>query len=506
VGSTSERNPSLWVSTSDATAFAPLESDRAADVVVVGAGITGLTAARLLAAAGASVVVIDAGPLCAGATGYTTAKVTALHGLVYRELIARHGIERATAYAAANHAAIADVAAFVADDGIECDFTRASAYTYTEQAAHRGDIEAEVEAARRCGLDADATSETELPFPVDRAVVLHDQAHFHPRRYCIGLAHAVTQAGSAVHERTRALHVENAADGCTVRTDRGTLRADHVVLATHLPFPHDGAFFARAHPYRSYAIAVQPGAGALRGMYLSAETPTRSVRPTANGWLIVGGEGHKTGHDPHTMQRYEALESWARQRFAVETVGFRWSAQDYKTVDGFPYVGRIEARKSRVLVATGFRKWGMTNGTAAARIIADTIAGRDNPWAKAFDATRVAPNASAKRLAQENIAVGWRFVADRLKALRPRRADDLQVGEGAVVHLDGDKVAAMRDDDGTLRAVSAKCTHLGCVVAFNEAERTWDCPCHGSRFDADGHVIEGPAVDDLAPRAARPPA
>jgi Rieske Fe-S protein len=260
----------------------------------------------------------------------------------------------------------------------------------------------------------------------------------------------------------------------------------------------EGAYFARAHPYRSYAMAVRLAGDRPRGMYISAESPTRSVRSTADGWVVLGGEGHKVGHDDDTRQRYRVLEEWATEHFDIETIGYRWSAQDYETVDGVPYIGPLTDNHDRVWIATGFRKWGMSNGTVAALILADRIAGRVSPWAEAFDSRRRAPKASAKTFVVENAEVGVRFVGDRLRSRKAPPAAELQPGEGGLVDLDGRTVAGYRDDDGALHAVSPTCTHLGCRVAFNTAERSWDCPCHGSRFDVDGRVLQGPAVKDLA--------
>jgi len=303
--------------------------------------------------------------------------------------------------------------------------------------------------------------------------------------------------GGSVHEHTTARAVETASSAVSVTTNGGTITADRVVLATHLPFLDRGGFFARAHPYRSYAVAARLRHAAPDGMYISVEEPTRSLRPAPDGRIIVGGEGHKTGHEPDTRRCYAALEAWGRTHFDIESIDYRWSAQDYHPVDGFPYVGQLTPRQERVLVATGFRKWGMTNGTAAAQILADRIVGRDNPWATAFDSTRVAPRPSAGPFVQENLGVAARFVADRIAVLHAPTADSLQPGEGGIVRRDGGRAACYRDETGSLHAVSTTCTHLGCQVTFNTAERTWDCPCHGSRFDVDGHVLEGPAVKDL---------
>jgi glycine/D-amino acid oxidase-like deaminating enzyme/nitrite reductase/ring-hydroxylating ferredoxin subunit len=466
-------------------------------VVIVGAGITGLTLARMLVEAGATVVVLDSGPVCAGATGYTTAKVTALHRLVYRELIDRHGVERARAYADANQNAVRTVAELAKADNIECDLSAAAAVTYTERDERVADIEAEADACGRVGIPVELTTGTELPYPVKAAVRLDDQLHFHPRRYCVGLARRIVAMDGAVHEDTRAMKVTTGPSGVSVTTTRGTVAAEFAVVATHLPFLDRGGFFARAHPYRSYALSMRLRRDVPEAMYISAEDPTRSLRPAPGGRLIVGGEGHKTGRDPDTRQRYAALEAWARSRFDVEEIEQRWSAQDYLTVDGLPYVGRIRRNEERVLVATGFRKWGMTNGTAAAQMLADTILRRDNAWQHAFDASRLAPRPSLVSFIRENIDVARRFLGDRFARPRAGTANTLAAGQAGIVDHENRRTACYRDQEGSIHAVSPTCTHLGCEVTFNTAERTWDCPCHGSRFDIDGRVLEGPAVKDL---------
>jgi glycine/D-amino acid oxidase-like deaminating enzyme/nitrite reductase/ring-hydroxylating ferredoxin subunit len=504
MGSPNEVNPSPWFADEPDVNFPGLDGDVRTDVVVVGAGITGLTLARMLVDAGVRVVVIDAGPVCAGVTGYTTAKVTALHRLIYGELVERHGEERARAYAVANESAVKRVAAFAEADAIDCDLVRAPAVTYTQRREHVADVEREVETARKLGLAVEFTTTTSLPYPVLAAVRLDNQLHLHPRRYCLGLARQVVAQGGSVHEHTRARGVESGLSGVIVQSNNGTIHADRAVLATHMPFLDRGGFFAREHPYRSYALAGRLGQAAPAGMYISVEDPTRSLRPAPRGRLIVGGEGHKTGQETDTRRHYAALESWAREHFDLESIDYRWSAQDYHTVDGYPYVGQLTAREERVFVATGFRKWGMTNGTAAAQILADRILGRGNAWADAFDATRIAPGPSAVGFLKENLGVARHFVADRVAALRAPTADSLAPGEGGIARHNGVRAACYRDEEGSLHAVSMTCTHLGCQVTFNTAERTWDCPCHGSRFDTDGRVLEGPAVRDLPSKTSAP--
>jgi len=347
----------------------------------------------------------------------------------------------------------------------------------------------------RAGLAASFTTDTELPYEVLGAIRVEDQAQFHPRMFCLGLAEAIVGAGSALYERTRALEL----DGRTVVTDRGRISAGAVVVTSHIPFVDAGGYFGRMEPKRSYALAAQVRGERPRGMYISVDEPSRSIRSTASGWLIIGGEGHKVGHDDDTRQRYAALEAWASDTFDTEPVEHRWSAQDYQSADGLPFIGSLPGHAG-AFVATGFGKWGMTNGVASAMILRDLVQGRDNPWAATFDATRVAAKQSVKSVVSANVDVAKRFVGDRVAALQSPDAAELAPGEGGIVSLDGDTVAAFRDDEGTLHALSPTCTHLGCRVSFNTAERSWDCPCHGSRFDVDGHVLQGPATKDLLPK------
>lgn len=469
------------------------------DVVVIGAGITGLTTALLVQRQGRRVAVLDMDRIGMGTTGGTTGKVTSLHGLTYTKLAKKHGKERARLYGEANQAAIDEVERTVTDLDIDCDFQRAAAFTYTAKAEHRKKIEEEVEVAAGLGLPATLTNTTTLPLPVEAAVRFDNQAHFHPRRYCLGLAEHITANGGHVFEHTRSLDVNERGEGAVVRTPGGEVRAEQVVVATLLPFVDRGGFFAKARPTRSYGLALRLHQPAPAGMWLSLESPTRSTRPWPGGGregLIVVGGSHPTGHEENTEHYYDDLEHWARSAFEVEAVEHRWSAQDYVTADDVPYVGR-SPRMARTFVATGFKKWGLTNGTAAAIILADLLAGRDNPWLAVFDATRIGDARSVKKLVEENLHVAKRFVADRLARLHAPDVAHLEPGQGGMVKVDGDAVGAYRDDEGQVHAVAITCTHMACTLHWNSAERSWDCPCHGSRYSYTGRLLNGPAVEDL---------
>jgi glycine/D-amino acid oxidase-like deaminating enzyme/nitrite reductase/ring-hydroxylating ferredoxin subunit len=503
MGNLHERNPSIWVGTTPATDYPPLDGDLTVDVAVIGGGITGLTTATLLKRAGATVAVIEAGRIAAGATGYTTAKVTSLHTLIYAELVRRYGAERARIYADANQQAIEWVANFARDNGIDCDLVRLPALTYTEDPDHTADIEAEVDASKQLGLPASLTDTTDLPFPILNAVRFENQVAFNPRKYCLGMAALLPGEGSHLFELTRATGVEDA-DPCVVTTERGTVRAAQVVIATELPIIDNGKYYAKTSPSRSYGLAARIDAPAPQGLYLGVGQGGRSVRPYRTGaqeYLIVVGEDHPVGDDPDTRRRYAALDAWARERFPVRSIDYRWSAQDYMPADHIPYIGRMTTDTERLYTATGFKKWGLSTGTFAAQIISDAILGHNNPWASFFKATRLDLAHSAGKLIGANVEVAKHFVGDKLSTMNPPSVDTLAPGEGGIVDLAGEKVAASRDDAGTLAALSPNCTHLGCRVSWNTAEWSWDCPCHGSRFDREGHVIHAPAVHDLEPKS-----
>ena len=488
---------SVWIETGPALPECPeLDGDERADVAVIGGGIVGITTALLLVEGGASVALVEAGRLGHGVTGNTTAKVTSQHGLIYSRLRSRFGADGARAYGEANEAALAWMAERVERDGIECDFRRRPAYAYATDAVQRRKAESEAEAAEEAGLPADFTQATPLPFEVEGAVRFDDQAEFHVSRYLAGLVRALD---CPIFERSRAVEVDTG-EPCVVKTPGGTITADRVVVATHYPFLDRSLAFARVHPQRSYAIACRIAGTPPEGMFITAGSPTRSVRGVpldGDELLLVGGEGHRTGTGGDTRERYRALEEFAREHWDVRSVEYRWSAQDNTTLDGVPYVGPLTPRSDRVLMATGFAKWGMTNGTAAAMILSDRLLGRENEWAELFNPNRLTPRASAVRFVKENAEAGVRFVRDRVANPGRGTIDDLAPGEGDVVRHDGKKVAAYRDEDGAVVAVSPVCTHLGCQVNFNAAERSWDCPCHGSRFAPDGSVLQGPAVHRL---------
>lgn len=503
---------SYWIDASGpGTGYPAQEGDVRADVAVLGGGIVGLTAAALLKRVGKRVALAEMSRVGTGVTGHSTAKITSQHELVYADLAQRFGDAGARAYAEANQAALERIAGFVEEDAIDCSFERQPNYVFTESEEYLPTLRREARVAAGLGLPASFSERTPLPFPVLGAVRFEDQAQFDAYAYLLGLAAEVDGDGSNVYENTRALDVKDAVgeagtgSPCVVRTDRGTITADEVVIATHVPFPFKGEYWGKSSARRAYVIAgaVDP-AKVPDGMYINAESPSRSVRyaRTREGetLLLVCGEGHKPGQASDTVERYERLEGWARERFGVTDLRYRWSTQDYWPADGIPFVGRLGLGSRRVWTATGFSSWGITGGTAAAMILTDLISGRENPHARLFDSLRVGIFFK-KGLYEQGADVGKRLVGDWVSAPEAAETSEVGTGEGKILRRGPEKVAAYRDEDGTLHAVSAVCTHLGCVVQWNAAEKSWDCPCHASRFDVDGKLLQGPAVRDLGRRS-----
>lgn len=494
-------NLSYWVETAPPPEFTPLTSDVSADVCVIGGGIVGITTAVLLKRAGLKVALVEMDRVLRGTTGYTTAKVTSGHGVVYSHLESKHGPETAALYARANEDGLDTVRSLA--EGIACDLEEKTNYVYSESPGQVETLEREAAAAGRAGLEASFVSETDLPFAVAGAVAQHGQAQFHPLKYLNPLAKEIAGEGSYVFDRTKALGVQEGSP-CCVRTEAGSIECEKVVVATNYPILDRGLFFPRVHPKRSYCLSgVVPHDKLADGMYITSDEPTRSIRTIPDGdrtLLLVGGEGHNVGQESDTGKHYRNLEQWARERFGLREVTHRWSTQDGVPVDGIPYVGTLRRSSEDLFVATGLKKWGMTNGTTAAVLLADLILRRENPYASLYDPHRLTVGPSASKFVEENMKVGARFFKDRVAHPQRRGANDIAPGEAAVVGIGANQVAAYRDEGGALHAVSAVCTHLGCIVNWNPAEKTWDCPCHGSRFGFDGRVIHGPAVKDLEPR------
>ena len=494
------RTDSLWRATHQPGGFAPLPGTIEADVAVVGAGITGLTAALILCRAGKRVALIERDTIGSGETGNTTSHLTEAVDARFQTLIKDFGEDGARMVAQSSREAIDWIESVVREAGVDCGFARVPGYLYTERKEDVEWLANELDAARRAGCPVQWSDRAPLPFQTHGAVRWDNQGQLHATAYLDGLLKEAISHGLQVFENTQVVGVHEDAP-CRVETDHGTVRAADIFVAANVPVNNRVLLHTKIAAYRSYAIAAPVPPDFVNGLFWDTDDPYHYTRAQSVGrttYLIVGGEDHKTGQESDTERCFDRLIAYTRQRFGDLQPEFRWSGQIIEPVDGLPYIGR-NAVQQRVFVATGYAGNGMTFGTLAGMLGADLILGHANPYAALYDATRVKPIAAIVDYVKENVGFPAHLITDRLTSVNAedRAVQSLKAGEGAIFDSDEGKVAVCRDGNGMVHACSAVCTHLGCDVSWNGGEQTWDCPCHGSRFSPDGAVINGPAVGAL---------
>ena len=447
------RNKSIWL-LEEGDEYPRLKGDIVVDVAIAGGGIAGLTAAYMLKKAGLKVAVVEANKIAEGVSGHTTGKITSQHDLIYNKLSQKSDIDTAKLYARANQDAIERIEQIINQEKIECNFLRQDAYIYTCIKNKKKDIEQEAKAALNMGIKSELTKETGLPFEVELALRFKNQAMFHPVKYLRSLAKKINGDGSFIFEKSRVTKVDNA----LLKTNGGSITADNVIIATHFPIMNTpGLYFVKMYQHRSYLVALE-GARALDGMYISYEKDGKSFR-MFDKYLLVCGADHKTGKEG-SISHYDMLEEYAKLTFPGANIFTEWSAQDCLSPDIIPYIGRYSSKTPKIYVATGFAKWGMTGGTVAGIILSDMILERENEFEEIFS-----PQREKTLLTLGNVAVNVSEVT----------------GEYA---------------RGILKKTPV-CTHLKCKLTWNIDEKSWDCPCHGSRFNEHGSIIEAPAVLNL---------
>lgn len=471
---------SIWSRDTEIPKREPLNGNLYTEAAIIGAGMTGILTAFFLQELGFHVVVLEADRIGSGQTKNTTAKITSQHGLLYDGLIQSIGESKAGLYARANEKAIAEYEKIIREREIACQFERLPSYLYS---VSQGEcLKKEAQAAAKLGIKASFTTQTSLPFAVQGAVRFENQAQFHPLKFLQEIAKKLT-----IYEQTRVLKVKKN----LIFTDRGTVRADHIVFATHYPILNvPGMYFLRQHQERSYVTAlrrVEP----LDGMYYGIDKGGLSFR-SAGDILLLGGCAERTGKAQEDCGcPYRYLERYAEQYFPNKEVVARWSAQDCVTHDGIPFIGNYSVLRPDWYVATGYKKWGMTTSMIAARLLCDSICGMENPYVPLFTPKRFYSfglGAFAKDAGES--AAGLFKGAFHLPALE---AEKLKNGQGGIVRIGGERYACYRDENGKLYKMSARCPHMGCELAWNPAEKSFDCPCHGSRFSYDGRLLDNPA-------------
>ena len=460
-----------------------LNKDIKTDVLVIGAGIAGILTAYMLKQKGREVVVIDAAEIASGNTKNTTAKITSQHDLIYSKLITEFGEEKARQYAKANELAIKKYKEIIEDKRIECDFEEKSAYVYSLNEVDV--LKEEVEAAKKLGIDAEFVQEVNLPFKIKGAVKFNNQAQFNPLKFLRGISNELV-----IYENTRALEIKEN----LVVTSGGNITANNIVVATHYPIMNaPGYYFMKMHQERSYVLALE-NTSEIDGMYIDLNKEGYSFR-TYNNLLLLGGISHRTGENEDGGS-YDELRKVAKRLYSKAKEKYYWSAQDCMTIDGIPYIGRYSSETPNIYVATGFNKWGMTSSMVSAMIISDMILEKENDFSEIFSPRRFDLSLSINNIANDLIETAKNFIAQ--KAYIPSsEIEHIKNGHGGIIEYNGEKVGVYKNKEGKEFFVSTKCTHLGCQLSWNADELTWDCPCHGSRFDYKGRLIGSPATKDL---------
>jgi Glycine/D-amino acid oxidases (deaminating) len=500
VGKYMESPPrSYWMASSPTTHYPVLDEDINVEVAIIGGGFAGISAAYMLTKAGVKVAILEADHILQGTTGHTTAKITSQHYLIYDKLVKKMGEERAQQYANANEAAIGIIEKIAKENNIECDYIPQNAYVYTLEDKYVDKINDEEKAASLLGIKASCLDKIPLPFTIKAALQYENQAQFNPLKFLIPLAKIITEKGNKIYEQSRIVDIEDD-DGYTIITNRGNkVRAEKLIIASHYPCYNKSALhFTRIYASRSYVIALKAKEKYPGGMYITAENSGFSYRsqPTDDGELIfVGGESHKTGQGGDTAKHYEVLINQSHEKFTIEDIPYRWSAQDCMTMDELPLVGHYNSNTPNLYIATGFMKWGMTNSIASATILKDLIVEGRSPWKDVYNPSRDTILASTKNFVVENLNVAEKLLEGKL--MPASDPDDMEPGEGKKIKVDGQKSKAYRDEKGELHVVDPTCMHMGCELSWNSAEKSWDCPCHGSRYALDGTIIEGPTVNPL---------
>lgn len=491
---------SYWYQDVKLPSFKELDQSIKTEVAIIGAGMTGITTAYLLSQKGLKVTVIDAGSVISSTSGHTTAKITIQHGLIYNQLIKNFNLETAKKYFQANKNALEYIKKTIKKHEIMCDFSLEDAYLYTNSQEYLEKVKKEAKAYEQIGIEHSVIKELPIPLSIKEGIMIKDQAQFHPVKYLRALIDECIKNDVEFYDNTTAIDVEYTDYPIVLTKNNHRINCDYLISASHYPFYDGQAFFpTRMYADRSYITAYRYDQEFSGGMYISAESPNRSIRRTVNDsgeqFLLIGGESHKVGQGEETIFHYEALQEFAKETFNVNHCLYRWSAQDLVTLDDIPYIGPITEGKENILVATGYRKWGMTTSTVAAQIMADIVTKSENDYKNIFSPARKISNQAIKNFVKYNADVAKHLIKGKMEYVKSHK--DLPKDSAALIRINGKRSGVYRDPNDKLHAVDTTCTHLGCEVNWNDGERTWDCPCHGSRFSYTGEVIEGPAKKPL---------
>lgn len=492
---------SYWLeSTENFMKFNTLDRDENADVCIIGAGIFGLTTAYYLSKAGLKVIILDKDNIGTKTSGHTTAKITSQHGLFYKYLNNSFGYELAKKYLDANENAITNIENIINENNINCDFEHQNSYVYTLNEDEVNTLMDETKIINYLGLDAFFTTHTNLPFNVQGAICFPNQAQFHPRKYMYGLCKSILENGGKIFTNTTVYDMKNNLNGHTCFCNTGKINSKYVVVATHYPiFNFPGFYFGKMYQSTSYVIGVDTKSDLFDGMYITANEPTYSFRTALykdKRILLFGGGNHKTGNTLKDNSIYIDLEKKVKKIYPKCEILYKWNTHDCITLDKIPYIGEYSNLMQNVYVGTGFNKWGMTSSNIAANIICDKILGKENEYNDIFESTRIKPIKNREEIKNIIKQTANSLVIEKLK-INIKNFDNIKKDTGGVININGSLLGVYRDSYNKLHVVKPICSHLGCLLSWNNIDKTWDCPCHGSRFDYKGHNIYDPAIKDL---------
>ena len=492
---------SYWLdSTNNFNIFEKIDKNYNVDVCIIGAGITGLSIAYYLSKASLKVILLDKNNIGEKASGHTTAKITFQHNLIYDYLLNSFNFDLAQGYLESNKQAISNIKEIIDLENIDCDFECQDNFVYTTNPEDLDKIYNEVKALNLLGEDAKFVTTCDLPFTISGAIKTKNQAQFHPRKYMIGLAKAIQNYGGLIFTSTIASNIQKNNDGYFVNANDYTVNCKNVVICTHYPFKNfPGFYFSKMYQSTSYAIAIDTKNKIFDGMYINIKQPIYSFRNAKfndKKLIIMSGGDHKTGFAPDSSNGYSLIEKKAKELFPDCEILYRWNTRDCITLDKIPYIGEFSKLMPNMYVATGFNKWGMTSSNVAANIIKDKILGIENKYSFVYDSTRLNPIKNKTEFGAMVSQVFKSHITNKIK-VPSESLLAIEKDNGGILKINGVNVGIYKDIAGRVFAVNPTCTHLGCLLTWNNLDKTWDCPCHGSRFDFKGHNIYDPAFKDL---------
>ena len=506
-------NNSLWITEQKDNNYEELKENIDSDVCIIGGGLTGITTAYYLSKNNKKVILLEKNKIGEGTSGYTTGKITSQHDLFYKYLIDSLGEDLARQYLNANEKAIENIEKIVNEEKIECDFEKKDNYVFTMEEKEISKIKDEVKAVNKLGKNAEYISKESIHKELIKggkeeevksilcAIKLKNQAQFNSYKYILGLSKIIEKSNSKIYENSKVIKIKKENDKYIVETEHGTVSSKYVVIASHYPiinFP--GFYFMKMYQEMSYIIGIETNLKLFDGMYINSENPSISLRTAidkdSKETVLLGGYGHKTGEKDNLVDPYKELEKIAKKLFPDYKVRYRWSTEDCISLDKIPYIGEFSSMTPNVYVATGYKKWGITTSNVAANIITDKILEKKNEYEDVFDSKRLKPIKNYKELTSMVKEVGNSLIVEKIKGAN-KYTEAIKTGEGKIVEIEGKKVGIYKDEKQKIYAIKPVCTHLGCELNWNNIDKTWDCPCHGSRFDYKGKNIYEPAMQNL---------